>query len=268
MVTAPMTSPATRLYLCESHYEPLAPGNQVMASPAMAHHLRRVLRLRVGAEVELFNGRDGCWQGELTQTTPATILTVRTLRTPPAPLLPVTLVFAPIKGPRQGGVIEKATELGVTTFQPVITQRTVAGFTPARFYDRAVAAAQQCGRSEIPILKEPLPLPYWCDQVTQETQEAHAVIACAEWGAAYPILDLCHIHAHHPVHFVIGPEGGFTHDERTILAQNPHTSFAGLGPRILRADTAALAALCAWQSVHDRRRPPAKQQGPYRNGEI
>ncbi|MEM7046582.1 MAG: RsmE family RNA methyltransferase [Pseudomonadota bacterium] len=239
-----------RVYISDD----LREGGQLTLADPLHHRLRRVLRLRDGARIELFNERQGSWTAQLQGDR----LKVLTAIAPARVERPMSLAFAPIKGARQAAVIEKATELGVTAFVPIHTARTVAGFTPARFSDRAIAAAEQCGRHSIPVFDAPIPFADW--------QPTTWVVVCAEWGPAHPMLEVGQILKDQPVTLFIGPEGGLTLEERARLETLPQVYFASLGSSILRADTAAVAALALWRCAHDRDRPPRRAQALYAQG--
>lgn len=221
---------------------PLSPELELPATPAQAHHIGVVLRRGAGDAVRLFNERDGEWLGEvvaLRKDRGRFILRER-LR-PPAPEPSFTLVMAAIKRDALDWVVEKATELGVTRIQLVQTRRTVVGQANLeRLQAIARGAAEQCERLGVPRMDAVLPL--------------HVFLA--NWGAA-PLLVAAERRAAPPIAAVaaaarallIGPEGGFTPQELDDLAARPFVSPCRLGPRILRAETAAVAGLAALQAL-------------------
>jgi 16S rRNA (uracil1498-N3)-methyltransferase len=223
---------------------PLGPGQPVHLSREAAHYLFTVMRLAPGATVAVFNGRDGEWLARVTDTgRRAGALTVETPLRPPAPPPDVWLLFAPLRKARTDFVVEKAVELGVARLVPVATERTNAGRVNAdRLRAHAVEAAEQCGAVFVPAVAPMVPLAealaeatagrrlWWCDER----------LATGEGPPAF---------APGPAAILIGPEGGFTDRERDRIAALPGSSAVRLGPRILRAETAALAALTLWQAA-------------------
>jgi 16S rRNA (uracil1498-N3)-methyltransferase len=247
--------PAARLYV----EAPLAPGAAIPLSEGQAHYLRSVLRLEPGRRVLLFNGRDGEWLADLTQLRKSgAAATAVSQRRAQAPEPDLWLLFAPIKGDRVDYVAEKATELGASRLQPVMTRHTVvARVNVERLRARAVEAAEQCERLTVPEVAEPLPL----RQVLQGWPAERRLFACAEAGPARPLAEaLAQAPRTAPSGLLAGPEGGFSPDELDLLRELAFVTAVGLGPRLLRADTAAIAALALWQALagDGDRRPPAR----------
>jgi 16S rRNA (uracil1498-N3)-methyltransferase len=223
---------------------PLAAGQPVPLPREAAHYLFSVMRLASGAAVAVFNNRDGEWRavvGEAGRRGGA--LTVEAPLRPPAPPPDIWLLFAPLKKTRTDFVVEKAVELGVARLVPVATDRTNAGrVNDDRLRAHVVEAAEQCGAVFVPEVAPMTPLDdalnllsgvrriWWCDERLAE-------------GAGPPAF------APGPGAILIGPEGGFSARERDRLAALPHATPVRLGPRILRAETAALAALALWQAA-------------------
>jgi 16S rRNA (uracil1498-N3)-methyltransferase len=234
-------------------------GGEVRLADERVHYLRHVLRLESGAPVDLFNGRDGEWRSTLAAIAKAhvTLVVERQLR-PQAPGRDLWLVFAPIKRARIDYVAEKATELGVSTLQPVLTQHTaVERVNVERLRAIAVEAAEQCERLNAPEVRLPVTL----GKLLAEWPADRRLLLCAEAGAARPIAEALRAHADTvaaPWAVMIGPEGGFARSELDALVKLPFVMPVGLGPRILRADTAALAALACWQAIlgDGQQRPP------------
>jgi 16S rRNA (uracil1498-N3)-methyltransferase len=239
-----ITRVATRLHLPAV----LAEGGTAEIDAAQAHRLRHVLRLGPGAAVAAFNARDGeffCRVVELGRNGGALAVESR-LRAPTAEA-DLWLLFAPIKRLRLDWLIEKGTELGVSIFVPVMTERTQPErLNSERLAAHAVAAAEQSERLSIPEIRAPDRLP----RLLTGWDMARSLIVCDETGGGEPIADvLSRLPPEAPGALLIGPEGGFTQSELDALADLPFVSRAGLGPRVLRAETAALAALAAYQAI-------------------
>ena len=203
-----------------------------------AHYLSRVLRLKAGDRVRLFNGRDGEVAAEISGIgkRSLTLDVVETLRAPYTPP-PVTVFFAPLKRHRTSTLLEKATELGATRLQPVITSRTqFPKLNLDKMRAQIVEAAEQTERLDLPDLAPPLPL--------FEAVEAypHPILMGDEAGDASPIHDVVE-GLPPPVAVLTGPEGGWSLEERERLRGLAHITPVTLGPRILRADTAAIVML-------------------------
>jgi 16S rRNA (uracil1498-N3)-methyltransferase len=235
---------ATRLYLPAV----LAEGGSVEIDAAQAHRLRHVLRLAPGATVAGFNARYGeflCRVIELARN--RSVLAVEIQLRAPVPEADLWLVFAPIKRLRLDWLIEKGTELGVGAFVPVMTARTQPErLNRERLTAHAVAAVEQCERLSVPEIREVQPL---TALLAQWPAERHLVV-CDETGGGAPIASaLAGLPAAPPAAILIGPEGGFTETELDALRNLPFVTTAGLGPRVLRAETAALAAVVAYQVV-------------------
>ena len=236
----------------------LGAGEEVRLVDERVHYLRHVLRLESGAAVDLFNGRDGEWRSSLVAVAKAqaTLVVGQQLR-PPAAGPDLWLIFAPIKRARIDGVVEKATELGVAALLPVVTQHTaVERVKTERLRTIAVEASEQCERLSVPEVREPVTL----GKLLAAWPVARRLLLCAEAGAARPIAEALQSHVNDtaPWAVMIGPEGGFARSELDALVKLPFVMPVGLGPRILRADTAALAALACWQAIlgDGQQRPP------------
>lgn len=250
----------TRLYVTE----PLAAGTVVGLDHGPAHYLRSVLRLEQGARVALFNGRDGAWAARIEGLGKGwASLTVEALLQGQRAEPDLWLCFAPIKRARLDFLVEKAAELGVSRLQPVITQHTVVTrVNLERLKANVREAAEQCERLTLPEVAEPLDLP----ALLASWPVGRRLFLCAEAGPALPLAEAVQAAPPGPAAFMTGPEGGFSPGELDDLAKRAFVSPVGLGPRILRADTAAIAALAAWQALagDGKERPPPDRATPGR----
>jgi 16S rRNA (uracil1498-N3)-methyltransferase len=225
---------------------PLSAGQEVAAPDAQAHYLRHVLRLGEGAIVHLFNGRDGEWRALLSMRGKREVLL-----TPEACVRPqgveaeLTLLFAPIKRAHQDFQIEKVCELGVTRLIPVLTDHTDSQRVNLdRLQAIATEAAEQCERLTVPSFDAPQNL----KAVLASWPKDKPLFWCAERGVAEGALQAMQAH-HSGCSFLIGPEGGFSDAECALLRGLPFIVPITLGPRILRADTAAITVLAVWGAV-------------------
>ncbi len=235
--------PAARLYITDA----LASGTTVELTAGQAHHLRSVLRLGLGAAVAAFNAADGEWLCHIAEIgrNRARLSLRRQLRSPAAEP-DLWLLFAPIKRARLDWLVEKATELGASLLLPVWTARTQAErLNLERLRAHAIAAAEQSGRLSVPELRPPEAL----SQVLAAWPDERRLIVCDESGAGEPIGDAAARLRVGPVALLVGPEGGFERTELDALGKLSFVSRIGLGPRVLRAETAALAALAVYQAT-------------------
>jgi 16S rRNA (uracil1498-N3)-methyltransferase len=224
----------------------LAAGQTVALTREQAHYLLNVLRLGAGDPVRPFNARDGEWLAHLASVTKKQASLVcqrRVFEMPPPP--DIDFLFAPLKHARLDYAVQKATELGARRLRPVITQRTIAErINLDRMRANAIEAAEQCNLVHVPEVAEPQKLA----AVLASWPAARRLIHCDEAAAiADPIEALSNIKP--PAALLVGPEGGFTDDERQALRALPFVTTISLGPRIMRADTAAVAALALVQAV-------------------
>ncbi len=237
------TAPKVRLFVTEN----LGAGLQVAPERAQAHYLFTVMRLTGGAEVALFNGRDGEWRAKVTRADRkgGALTCLERLRAQDhAPDL--RLLFAPIKKARTDFIAEKAAELGVRRLSPVFTRFTNSErVNIERLRAHAVEAAEQCGLLSVPEIDPPTPLAAVLDAWTPERR----LLFCDEARDAAPAPEVLRATGPGPWAVLIGPEGGFAPEERARLRALPQARPAALGPRVLRADTAAVAALALWQAT-------------------
>ncbi len=223
--------------------QPLSGGQAVALTRDQAHYLFGVMRLTVGGAVLLFNGRDGEWRADVAEAGKRGGVLVCAEQTRPLQLPPdLWLLFAPIKKARTDFIVEKATEMGAARILPVQTAFTNSErIRQDRLQAHAVEAAEQCGGTYVPEVGDLQKL----DRVLSDWPEDRHLMFCdeAEAGAARALASA----TRGPWAILIGPEGGFSEAERARLAAMPQAHVVSLGPRILRADTAAVAALTLWQ---------------------
>lgn len=237
---SPNPTPKARLFV----EAPLA-GGLLAIEDKPAHYLASVLRMKEGEAVALFNGRDGEWLGVIRDVAKRQVTVELVEKRRPLVLPPDHwLLFAPIKSGRIDLVVEKATELGVRAFGAVRTARTVVSrVNEERLRAHAIEAAEQTGRVEIPQMHTYRPLEAWLDR----WPEGRRLILCDETGHGSPPDVALPPHRGQPAALLIGPEGGFTPQELERLRSFPYVTSMTLGPRVLRADTAAIAALTCLQ---------------------
>ena len=226
----------------------LAAGAPVALDKAQTHYLMHVLRRGAGDVVHLFNGRDGEWRARIERASrgacTATVLEqVRAQRPEPD----LWLAFAPVKRAPIDAIATKATELGVSALCPVLTRHTaVTRVNLQRLRANATEAAEQCGRLTVPDVREPRTLGEFIAQWPAD----RSLMLCDETGSAPPVADALGARdAAAKWAVLIGPEGGFAESELDALGKLPFVTRVGLGPRVLRADTAAIAALACLQAL-------------------
>ena len=243
---------------------PLAQGRTVALERDQAHYLANVLRLKPGADILLFNGREGEWRARLARGAKRGLSAEVGERTRAQPHpLDLHFLFAPLKHARLDYLVQKAVEMGASRLQPVITRHTqVARVNLDRVRANAVEAAQQCGVLNLPDIaapaklaaatKDPERLLVFCDEDAEVKDPVAALSALRPTVTALlPETEALRLA------LLIGPEGGFDEHERESLLKHPNVVRLALGPRILRADTAAVAALALVQAVlGDWRTPP------------
>ena len=242
----------------------LAEGASVQLSADQAHYLARVMRREVGAELLLFNGRDGEWQGEISALSKnAGVVTLRAQTRQQIASPDLWLLFAPVKRAPLDQIAQKATELGVSSLQPVRTARTiVTRVREDRLLANAIEAAEQSERLDLPEVRDFTPLDkllsHWSDNASDrrlvfcdEAGDAENARWGGETGRALPMTEALQPFRDKAKSWAIltGPEGGFTPEERERLRCLDFVTPVTLGPRIMRADTAAFAAITLWQAV-------------------
>jgi 16S rRNA (uracil1498-N3)-methyltransferase len=222
---------------------PLSDGALVELDSKQANYLGNVMRMGEGGELLLFDGNSGEWLARITQAAKKRMTLEVVSRTREPETIPdVWLAFAPVKRSATDWLVEKATELGAARLIPVMTQRTVAERVKIeRLEAIAIEAAEQCGRTRLPDIEDPMPLKH----LLEHGNTARTLYFADEGGGEWPpdafTAGACTI--------LIGPEGGFTDGERAMIRSAPNTVAISLGPRILRAETAALAALATYMAV-------------------
>jgi 16S rRNA (uracil1498-N3)-methyltransferase len=227
---------------------PLESGANVALDRAQAHYLTHVLRLKAGQPVLVFNGRDGEWSASLVAGGKrAVTLAVGARTRPQTKPLDLHYLFAPLKSARLDYMVQKAVEMGVSRLQPVLTRHgQVARVNLERMRANAVEAAEQCGILSLPEIEAPVALAHF----VARRDAARWLLFCDEDAeTANPVAALQSVPPQVPLTVLIGPEGGFAADERAALLDLPNVIRLSLGPRILRADTAAVAALAVVQTV-------------------
>lgn len=240
MPAIPAWPPASlpRLFVEDS----LAEGAELVLDGQKANYLGAVLRLQQSAQVKLFDDRTGEWLGEITEAGKRRVsirIAARLRGREPVPDL--WLLFAPIKRGRIDWIAEKAAELGVARLVPVLTRRTIVDRVNSdRLRAHMIEAAEQCERTALPELAEPVKLP----GLLESWPSGRCLLFADETGGE----PMAQVAAPAPAAILIGPEGGFTPDEREAIRTLPEARPVSLGPRILRSDTAALAAVSLWMA--------------------
>jgi 16S rRNA (uracil1498-N3)-methyltransferase len=225
----------------------LAAGVSVDCSAEQANYLRNVLRLEGGDPILVFNGRDGEWRAELAEAGKrAAVLRVGEQVRGQEGGPDIDYLFAPLKRARLDYLVQKATEMGVARLRPVLTRRTTPErVNMQRMRANVVEAAEQCGILRIPELHAPAKL----ERVVADWDTGRPLLFCDEGSEmGDPVAALAKLRPG-PLALLIGPEGGFDDTERDLLLSRPFVTRLSLGPRILRADTAAVAALALVNAV-------------------
>lgn len=234
-------TPSIRLCITDN----LAEHVQLTLDKGQSHYVCNVMRQKEGSHVLLFNGRDGEWLAEIVEankkhTVLQPIKKTRDQNTEPD----IWLLFAPVKNVALHLIAQKATELGVTKLQPVLTQYTVVPkVNTEKLLANAIEAAEQCERLTVPEVADPIKL----EKLLKVWPRERALIFCDESGAGKLAQEVLPVLSEKKYAVLIGPEGGFSAQEQEVLHKMEQTYAIGLGPRILRADTAAISALTAVQ---------------------
>ena len=222
---------------------PLSVGVAVGLDAAQANYLGNVLRLKEGGEVLLFDGVSGEWLARVVEAGKRRMILAVVEPTRPQEAVPdLTLAFAPIKKARVDWLVEKAVELGVAQLQPVITQRTIVDkLNLERMRSHIVEAAEQCGRTALATIDPPVKLDAWL-----KGRDPKRTLYFADETGGEPAPSAF---VPGPAVILTGPEGGFTPDEGASIRAAPNARAISLGPRILRAETAALAAVATYMAL-------------------
>lgn len=225
----------------------LAAGRTLGLDDGQSRYLAAVMRLAAGDELLVFNGRDGEWRAQVAQVGKRAVTLEAIDQARPQAMGPdLDLVVALVKRARLETIVEKAAELGARRVRPVITERTNADHTRVdRLQAIAVEAAEQTGRLDVPEVLAPVKL----EKLIEAWEPPRRLLFCDEAGDALPALGALQDQAAAPWAILIGPEGGFSPKERERLRALNFAVPATLGPRILRADTAAISALTIWQAA-------------------
>ncbi|MFQ5958554.1 MAG: 16S rRNA (uracil(1498)-N(3))-methyltransferase [Alphaproteobacteria bacterium] len=227
---------------------PLAVGATVALTPGQTHYLQTVMRRQDGNALLLFNGRDGEWRATLASARRDVSAKVVARTLPQAPAADLWLVFAPVKRAPLDFIARAATELGASALVPVLTRRTAVGrVNVERLRANAVEAAEQCGRLSVPECSTPARF----NDVLADWPPERRLLVCDETGAGAPVAEaLAGVRGEPgPWAVLTGPEGGFAADEVATLARVPQALRVNLGPRTLRAETAAVCALACLQAL-------------------
>lgn len=232
----------TRLYVAEAFSE----GADISLAEKHVHYLANVLRKKEGDTVRVFNSRDGEWLASISSLTKkyGDLRIIKQLQQAQA-APDIWLCFAPVRKHRNAFIIEKATELGVARLCPVVTQRTqFPRLKPDKMRAQIIEAAEQTERLDLPDVEIPISL----IEMLSGWNKMRSLIFADESGEAPPAKEALQT-LQAPAAILIGPEGGFTPEERRLLQSKKFVTRVSLGPRILRSDTAALSLLTLWQAL-------------------
>ena len=223
--------------------KPLAQWAQVELDGAPAHYLGNVLRLKEGAELLIFDGISGEWLARIVLVRKGRMVVVAEKQTRPQEQVPdLWLAFAPVKKGRVDWLVEKSVELGVARLLPVITRRTIVDkLNLERMRAHIIEAAEQCGRTALAEIEAPVKL----DALLKSRDDSRTLYFADESGGEPAVMTF----KPGPALILTGPEGGFTPDEAVVIRSSANAQAISLGPRVLRAETAALAAVSAWMAA-------------------
>lgn len=222
-------------------------GTELMLSPAQAHYMTHVLRLSEGAELLLFDGRNGEWHAEIVKSRKCNCrIKARYKVREQTASQDIHYAFAPLKQARLDYMVQKATEMGAGMLRPVMTAHTVVPrLNLDRMHANAVEAAEQCGILTVPAIDPPVKL----ESLLKDCEKNRVIVFCDERAAIAPPLDVLGKLGGHRITVLVGPEGGFSESERALLLSKNFVYPVSLGPRVMRADTAAVAILALINTV-------------------
>lgn len=224
----------------------LAEGRVFALGGEQSHYLQHVLRMAEGAELLVFNGRDGEWLAHVSaRSKKAVTLEVGAPQRPQPPLPDLWYCFAPLKVGRQDYLVQKAVEMGACVLQPVLTQHTQGKISGDKIRANAIEAAEQCGVLAVPQVRDAVKL----EGLLGAWDKKRRLIYCDEDASTNNPLPALQRIEERQLALLVGPEGGFSDEERKMLRALPFVTAIPLGPRILRADTAAVAALAVMQAT-------------------
>ncbi len=241
MLSAAMTVP--RLFVANS----LQAQADIALSAAQSHYLLHVLRLSEGSQILIFDGKNGEWRAALVKAKKGgcCIRPELKVREQTAPQ-DIHYAFAPLKQARLDYMVQKAAEMGASLLQPVITAHTaVSRLNPERMRANAIEAAEQCGILTVPGIDQPVKL----ESLLKACEESRVIVFCDERAEKASPLNLIGKIESRKVTALVGPEGGFSEGERELLLSKNNVCAVSLGPRIMRADTAAVAILALVNAV-------------------
>ncbi len=227
---------------------PLQDGARIELERNQSNYLGNVLRLSAGETILVFNGRDGEWRAQIEGRKRPDSLTIVALTRRQDRLPDITYVFAPLKHARLDYMMQKAVEMGASRLQPVLTRHTqVSRVNSERMRANVIEAAEQCGILSLAEVAEPVAL----DRFLEKREINRLLVFCDEAAEIFNPIEALQqgLSATEGIDVVIGPEGGFAEEERALLLRQPRTLRLSLGPRILRADTAGVAALALVQAM-------------------
>jgi len=225
----------------------LGSGVSFDADKSQSHYLAHVLRMAEGAELLVFNGRDGEWKASVKAVGKKAVQLSVEEQTRPQPETPdLVYAFAPLKAGRLDYLVQKAVEMGAGVLQPTLTQHTQAPKVPVEKYEaNVIEAAEQCGVLAVPAVRQPVKL----ERLLAEWEKDRRLIYCDESAAGDNPLPILQTIEERKLGLLVGPEGGFSDEERKMLTALPFVTAIPLGSRILRADTAAVAAMAVVQAT-------------------
>ena len=240
MNAPPQSTP--RLFVDEA----LSEGRDLRIEGGQAHYLLHVMRVKQGAPVKLFDDRSGEYLATVAATGKRDLVVTVEAKLRAREAAPdLWLCQALVKKDRLDWIAEKACELGVARFAPVLTQRCVADkLKPERLRTQMIEAAEQCERTALPEIGELAKL----DALLRDWPSDRTLLFCDERGGA-PLISVLQARAHSKAAILIGPEGGFSDEENAAIRALPQAIAVSLGPRILRADTAAVAGISVWMAA-------------------